>query len=158
MSAAVAIKRAATNRDAVAFQVALGEAQQILNANSFTEDDRETSLADEVQRKVSLWSGLCKVEVTIDSSVSDIRGRTARDVGRVVEEGLSNAILHGGATSIAISMAIENGTIIVIVNDNGCGPQRGERGLGSAVLDGLSDSWELSAVPSGSRLRVPISR
>lgn len=158
IACAVAIERAASNRDAVAFQSALREAQQILSGNSFTEDDRETSLADEVQRKVFLWSGLCEVKVNTDSSADEIRGRTARDVGRVVEEGLSNAIRHGAATSIEISVAIEKDTIVVVIHDNGIGPQPGERGLGSAVLDGLSDSWDLSAVPSGSRLRVPLKR
>lgn len=157
IACAVAIERAATNRDAVAFQSALREAQQILSEHSFTEDDRDTSLTDEVQRKVSLWSGLCKVEVTTDSSVGDIRGRAARDVGRVVEEGLSNAIRHGAATSIHISVLSDDRCIVVTVQDYGLGPQGGAQGLGSSLLDSVSTSWELRPTPLGACLRVELT-
>ena len=158
IACAVAIERASQTRDVEAFQSALREAHDVLTEPARHDQADGAALGDEVQRKVSLWSGLCAINIDIAPELNDIGGRIARDVGRVVEEGLSNAIRHGAATSIEISVTRENATIVVVIQDNGLGPQRGERGLGSAVLDGLSESWELSAVPSGSRLRVPIDR
>lgn len=47
--------------------------------------------------------------------------------------------------------------VVVVVEDNGNGPGDGERGLGSSMLDGVSSSWELSALEPGSQLRVSLS-
>jgi len=88
-------------------------------------------------------------------------GRLARDVGRVVEEGLSNAIRHGGAKQIEVRVtggqpgsAFGADGVVVVIEDNGNGPGGGEPGLGSSLLDSVSQTWELEATGSGARLSV----
>jgi len=128
-------------------------------------DDRaETTVAEEVKRKVGLWQGLCSIGVDLDPQVAVMSGRRARDVGRVVEEGLRNAIRHGGAQEIAVRVersqpdsAPGSEGVVVVVEDNGGGPGNGKPGLGSSLLDSVSGTWELSATDSGARLHVVLS-
>ena len=157
IACAVAIERASETRDVEAFQAALREAHDVLTEPARHEALDEATLGDEVQRKVSLWSGLCSIDVAITPGLGGIGGRMARDVGRVVEEGLSNAIRHGAATAIHVRITGTVAEVLVEIDDNGVGPQRGQRGLGSSLLDSVSDAWELTAQTSGARLRVRLS-
>ena len=156
IACAVAIERASETRDVDAFQEALREAHDVLAEPARHEPLDEATLDDEVQRKVSLWSGLCEIDVDIAPGLGDIGGRSARDVGRVVEEGLSNAIRHGHATSIQVRIARSDSSVSVEIDDNGRGPQHGARGLGSSLLDSVSPEWRLSARPVGARLSVEL--
>lgn len=160
IACAVAIEQAAESQDAEAYRVALHEAQQILRAPMQSDDRAETTVAEEVQRKVGLWQGLCSIGVDLDPQIAVMSGRRARDVGRVVEEGLSNAIRHGGAKEISVRVAegqegsASGGDVVVVIEDNGSGPGSGNLGLGSSLLDSVSQTWELKATGSGARLSV----
>lgn len=164
IACAVAIEQAAESNDTEAYRVALHEAQQILRAPVPGVERAHTTMAEEVQRKVGLWEGLCSIRVEIDPDVAAMPGRRARDVGRVVEEGLSNAIRHGGAKEIAVRVtegqvgrAPGGDGVAVVIEDNGSGPGNGKPGLGSALLDSVSGTWELGATDSGARLHVVLS-
>jgi len=160
IACAVAIEQAAESNDTEAYQVALDEAKQILRAPMQSDDRAETTVAEEVQRKVGLWQGLCSIGVDLDPQVAVMSGRRARDVGRVVEEGLSNAIRHGGAKAISVRVSegqegsASGGDVVVVIEDNGSGPGSGNAGLGSSLLDSVSQTWELTATGSGARLSV----
>lgn len=156
IACAVSIERASETRDAEAFRTALSEAYAVLAQPTLSSNADSNSLTDEVQRKVSLWSGLCDISIDIDPSLTEISGRLARDVGRVVEEGLSNAIRHGNATSIQVRVLSSDSSVIVEVDDNGSGPHEGTPGLGSSLLDSVSPVWNLSALPNGARLSVEL--
>ena len=155
IACAVAIERAADTRDIEAFQAALREAHSVLvDPTRLDKDDDDVTLEAEVTRKVELWSGLCAITVSIDPRLASARSRVARDVGRIVEEGLSNAIRHGGAGAISVGVEDASGRIVVVVQDDGAGPQNGAPGLGSSLLDSLSKNWELAAGKQGSLLRA----
>ena len=156
IACAVAIERASETRDADAFHEALREAQAVLAQPAINTTPDSSSLIEEVQRKVQLWSGLCDITVDVDAMLAEIQGRFARDVGRVVEEGLSNAIRHGNATSIQVRVSRSNSSVNVEVDDNGIGPRRGLPGLGSSLLDSVSPDWHLSELPVGARLSVEL--
>ena len=158
IACAIVIEQAAEIGDLDAFQSALREAREVLRAPARGDERSETTLAEEVQRKVGLWAGLCSIDVVIAPDVETMSGRLARDAGRVVEEGLSNAIRHGLAKEIVVQVGlvgvgVEDG-VVVVVDNNGTGLSNGHRGLGSSMLDSVSSSWELSALDPGSRLRV----
>lgn len=145
IACAVAIERASQTRDVDAFRAALREAHDVLAQASFAEDVGFTTLQAEVDRKVTLWSGLCDITVDVDPDLAAISGRPARDVGRVVEEGLSNAVRHGAADLIAVHISGSDEGIRIEIQDNGSGPTKGPPGLGSALLDSVSSSWVLRA-------------
>lgn len=162
IACAVVIERASHTRDVEAFKSALREAHSVLAQSTFAEDGDDPTLEAEVSRKVRLWSGLCDISVGIDPDLTSIRGRLARDVGRVVEEGLSNAVRHGDANVIEVQVACAADGIVVGINDDGGGPEPGVPGLGSALLDSVSASWALNPrtsseerhMRSGAALRV----
>jgi signal transduction histidine kinase len=80
-------------------------------------------------------------------------------IGRIVEEGISNAIRHGKATSIDISVTrVDELTVRVEVLDNGHGPQGGKASVGSAfVQQASSGRWSLTACSSGSQLEALVT-
>jgi len=115
------------------------------------------SISEEVQRKVALWGSLCEftIEIKRDSHVDvDETHLSPESIGRIVEEGISNAIRHGKATRIDIVVSTRpDGTCDVEITDNGTGPQSGKPGIGSALLHQLSaGAWSLTALDRGSRL------
>ena len=158
IACAVAIEQAALTQDVAAFQHALHEAHEVLAQPTRSEHADATTLQEEVARKAQLWSGLCAIDVSIDPGLATIAGRLARDVGRVVEEGMSNAITHGEATALTVSVNASPDGIHVDVTDNGRGLSGGSPGLGSALLDVVASSWDLESLPDGTRLRALIPR
>lgn len=156
IACAVAIERAADTRDVEIFQSALHEAYSVLAEPTRLDVVEDTTLESEVSRKVALWSGLCTIAVDIAPDAAAASGRLARDTGRVVEEGLSNAIRHGGASEIRVAVLRSQEHIEVVVEDNGCGPRGGAPGLGSSLLDSVSDAWTLTSAVSGARLSVTL--
>lgn len=156
IACAVAIEQAAGTRDVDAFQRALSEAHAVLaQSTRFVEDDT-TTLIEEVQRKVGLWSGLCVIDTIVSPDLAASGGRLARDIGRVVEEGVSNAIRHGGASVIGVRVGRGPDTVVVTVEDNGRGPGGGQPGLGSALLGSVCSSWSLEGLNQGARLTAVV--
>lgn len=155
ISCAVAIERASLTQDAESFRTALEEARSALVAPDLG-SEANAHLADEVARKVALWSGLCTVTSDISPDVAETSGPVARDVGRVVEEGLGNAITHGDASVIHVVVRREHGDVVVEMEDDGRGPAGGEPGLGSALLDSVCLSWSLTGLTAGARLTAVV--
>ena len=154
IACAVAIEHAADTSDVEAFQSALHEAHAVLTEPTRSGAPTDLTLEEEVARKISLWAGLCAIDVTIAPHLCDVSGRLARDVGRVVEEGLSNAVRHGAASQIAVSVQPSDVGVDVVIEDDGTGPSNVTPGLGSALLDGVSDQWALTRGTTGARLQV----
>jgi len=156
IACAVAIERATDTRDVEAFQAALHEAHAVLADPTRVENNDDVTMIGEVQRKTSLWAGLCDITVDVDPQLANTTGRVARDIGRIVEEGLSNAIRHGDAGAISVSVKEVSSQIVVVIQDDGAGPQGGTPGLGSSLLDGVSAHWQLTARATGARLTVHV--
>lgn len=158
VSCAMAIERASASGDADLLNAALNEAIVVLERPVLESSDTR-SLADEVSRKTELWEGLCSFSVALDPAARSVGSTAAVIVGRIVEEGISNAIRHGKATSIDISVTrFDASTVRVIVLDNGHGPQGGKASVGSAFVQQASaNRWSLTASSSGSRLEAFVS-
>ncbi len=155
ISCAMVIERANTTGDTDSLNAALNEAIAILEQPR-NEASTARSLNDEVMRKVDLWEGLCEVHLLIDPAATSVDNESCVVIGRVVEEGLSNAIRHGKATALSIDIdRIDSSSVRVCVIDNGRGPQGGNLGIGSAYLGQTSGNrWSLTPTDTGSRLEV----
>ncbi len=158
ISCAMVIERASGTGDTDSLNAALNEAIAILEQPR-NEPPTARSLNDEVVRKVDLWEGLCEVHILIDPGATSIDSESCVAIGRIVEEGLSNAIRHGKATSLAIEIErIDSLTVRVRVIDNGRGPQGGSLGIGSAYLGQTSGNrWSLTPTETGSVLEVLVT-
>lgn len=136
---------------------ALEQAQRVL-ASSRAQEKAPVGAVAEVHRKVALWDELCAIDVQIDAGIDHSTGSGER-VGRVVEEGLANAIRHGGATAISVTLKSVDGGICIVIDDDGGGPPATTvPGLGSTVLDQATGGrWSLTALPRGARLEAIVS-
>lgn len=152
----LAMEQASETGDVAALERALSEALAALDSGP-SSVTAVKSLRDEIARKVDLWDGFCEFDVVIDDRIGDSTERAAV-VGRVVEEAISNAIRHGRATRVAVSVSQgDNSGLSVDVFDNGRGPQGGSQGMGSAYLAMVSEGrWIMEKAASGTRVTVPI--
>jgi signal transduction histidine kinase len=85
--------------------------------------DGAAVIAQELQRmseRFSLEWGL-EVEVERDGIPAAISARLAHELCRIVNESLSNAARHGGASRAVVSVANADGNIDIKVQDNGRG-------------------------------------
>jgi anti-sigma regulatory factor (Ser/Thr protein kinase) len=75
-----------------------------------------------------------------------------------VEEAISNAIRHGHASRVAVSVSQgESGGLSIGILDNGRGPKGGSQGMGSAYLAMVSEGrWTMEWSGSGTRVMVPV--
>ena len=105
---------------------------------------------------MALWGALCEFSVQVYGE-GDTAPAMAETVGRIVEEGISNAIRHGRATRIEIVVTVASGACNVELTDNGIGPGGGKPGIGSALLHQSSGgAWALTALAQGARLEVAV--
>lgn len=151
------IERARESNDEAALGLALMEAVAILRTPVEPVAVKET-VSGEVARKVALWDGFCSISVVVDPHLDDAPHAAARDVGRLVEEAISNAVRHGGASNISVRVSCDsNGTISVMVADDGMNEvghtavvahpagAAHRAGVGSALFDQITGgNWTLT--------------
>lgn len=118
-----------------------------------------TTLAGEVERRASLWSGFMEVGIEVGSSVGAIPSAVIADVGRVVEEALSNAHKHGDARAVSVVVErVDDSVLQICVTDDGSGPADVHPGMGSAWLDFVApDAWSLTPGPGGRGASVTVA-
>jgi two-component sensor histidine kinase len=151
---AMSIDAARNSNDIAAVTRSLDEAQRVLGSRLVLQGKEQRShvnLVDEVARKVKLWKGLVDIDCTFDSGASTQTGDAAIAVGRVVEEGIANAVRHGHAARIDISIVLDADRVLVTVRDDGDGICRSvighPRGLGLSAIEHLSHGeWSLEEV------------
>ena len=158
IATAIAGEQAIASGDRTALERALEEARSVLEDLGAAERP-VGAIADEVAFKAALWKGLCDIRLR----VGELAGARAdaEGVGRVVEEGIANAVRHGGATRVEVAVrAVLDGSVEVVVEDDGTGLASvvTGTGTGSAILDAVTGgAWERSSGERGCRLtaRVP---
>ena len=156
VSCALALDLAAEAGDSESANTALLEARRILEPKTSDLAIGISSVSAEVDRRVSVWNALCDCAVEID--VFDDHLECAQILGRVVEEGITNAVRHGQSSFVRISIKqLSDDVVRVVVTDNGTGPSGGRRGLGSSILDSTSGGdWSLKANNPGAVLTVMV--
>ncbi len=104
------------------------------------------SPADELREDLDhlreLWAGLLTIDYTIEGD-GMIDADHARAISAIVEESAANAVRHGNADRlfISVSRGHEGGEWIVDVTDDGDGLATGSPGLGSEIIDQFASTW-----------------
>lgn len=103
---------------------------------------------------VDRWHGL--VDVEIGSDVEQACAGPSREVVELIDEAVANAYRHGRARHVWVSCRYEQDRWVIVVDDDGKGPQRGEPGLGSAIYArACPGGWRLSpGERGGSRVEL----
>lgn len=122
---------------------------------------KPVDLDNELRDLDGRWSGL--VNLTITNSIgavaaSQLDESTVRAIVQVANEAITNAVRHGDATSIRLTIAQMPDRVQLICEDDGLGQSdRNEPGLGSALFDSVAGAdWRLISLDRGTRLELLI--
>jgi hypothetical protein len=159
VACASAVDRALATDDYPALARALEQARDILE-QPLRLPDTPTSLDDVLAAHRDQWRGV--VDVDFDPSpVLNLSPEDRQRVSLVVEEGIVNAFRHGDARRVHISIDAHGADTLILVEDDGCGPQRPwTAGTGSAVLTHIAGQrWQLTdrGESRGGRLEVTLA-
>lgn len=108
-------------------------------------DRRGTGVRDALTGVAKAWDGLCAVEVDVPDDVAErIDGNPplASSVVDICTDACSNAVRHGGATTVAMRAQPAGDALELVVSDDGApDAAAGIPGMGSAMLDDVSLEW-----------------
>jgi signal transduction histidine kinase len=135
---------------------ALGELRALIAELRPPDLDRD-GLPGALSKQVEMLRGLHSVEIEldIDEGVEAGDGERDRQVLRIAQEALQNALRHAGARQVSVRLAAPNGGLLLEVSDDGVGFQPADPELRSRRL-GLT-SMEERAQRLGGRLEISSS-
>ena len=81
----------------------------------------EKDLADAIRQTLDRHSEDAKISVRFSVPRARLTDKTAHALLQIIRELTVNAIRHGGAKSVRIAGAVENGSLLFSVTDDGCG-------------------------------------
>jgi len=116
---------------------------------------------DALEDIIGMWEGVLQVDLEVPDealAVLDAAPATRTGVLDVVAEGLTNAVRHGGARTAAVTIGLEeDGTVAVVVADDGRATGPVIPGMGSDMLDDVTCGWSRTSGPAGSVLRASVA-
>ena len=108
-------------------------------------DDVNVNLSDSLEELVELWRGMCEIKIENDLEfIADISTNqvTAHCVNEIVKECVNNAIRHGHAKQVDVKIEdLKDGSLLVVVTNDGDANILGEQGVGSQILDEITMNW-----------------
>lgn len=114
--------------------------------------DLNTSLADLIE----LWHGVCEVKVSINEELLETISAnqiTSHCINEIVKESVTNAIRHGKARLVEISIQdLNDGSLQIEITNDGVGNFSGTPGVGSQILDEITMNWSRESL--GDEVRV----
>jgi hypothetical protein len=116
-----------------------------------------TSAKELEESILTQWSGLVELNLEFLPKEMLLTQDTWSLVSGVVEEGVANAVRHGFAASVKISIVSTDSDVIISIRDDGTGPRQGTPGIGSAFFNAISDDWILKDTGSGSKLKLVLA-
>jgi len=111
--------------------------------------ETEVNLQEALANLVTTWNGICEIKFEISERASRSLARDANArmcVNEICKEAVSNAVRHGEAKNITISIDRSADELLIIeAADNGRGIDSDAiPGVGSRMLDDLSVDWSIS--------------
>ena len=149
---------AADAADRAAIWSNIAEAYALLSTGGPAEPDF-AAFAGEL---TSLWTGVC--EISFDDPDSMIE-RVSADPSataaliEVVREAAGNAIRHGDATALDVTILEQDaGLVRLVIADNGTGmPPGAAPGIGSDLFTALAYEWSSESSPGGTTIRADLT-
>lgn len=117
-----------------------------------------TSYDDGIARIVGTWDGVCSVSSHVDGVAESLLVNdavTRACVLDIVTDATSNAVRHGHASGVSLSVTMQDHDLVIDVRDDGHAPVNSSgSGLGTSLLDDCALSWKLSKDAAGHCLHV----
>ncbi len=110
----------------------------------------QMNLGDVVSSLEVRWEGFLELTMRVSEDLRDLDYDRSWALVEVLNEAISNAIRHGVATRVEITIESLDECISVSVEDNGLGPTVGKSGLGTQIIDELTTGkWQLGQAENG---------
>ena len=121
------------------------------------------TLVDQLEEIRNRWKGFVRIDFDVQKKLLEITEASRKLVVQLVSEGVSNAIRHGLAKSIQVSLLegsdSEGSFMLLSIRDDGLGPRAGKPGLGTELYKAISkDRWSIDSSPNGGsvlQVRIP---
>lgn len=133
----------------------IDEARDIIQRGLNFSESNPVDLRSTARTVVESWEGF--VDITLDINVSsEPAPRTIAHVKEILLEGIGNAVRHGRAKNIAITIDDHACDLRITITDDGIGVTGSRIGLGCAMFDDIAaNAWSLtSAATGGSMLTI----
>lgn len=106
------------------------------------------SLEESLEALSQTWEGICSVELDTSQSTATLinnSDETCLIVNEILKEAVSNAVKHGAATQVVISIKVkENRDLKILISNNGSRPKSAlGKGVGHVIFETLCISSEL---------------
>jgi signal transduction histidine kinase len=147
---------------------ALGELRSLIDELRPPDLDRD-GLPGALRKQIEVLEGLhgIEIELDVDETVAAGDGERDRQVLRIAQEALQNALRHAGARRICVRLARLNGVLALEVEDDGVGfvpedPQLRSRRLGLTSMEeraqSLGGRLEIRSSPAaGTTVRLEVA-
>lgn len=110
---------------------------------------------------IELWQGVCEVKVSIDEELlNSISANqiTSHCINEIVKESVTNAIRHGKARLVEISIKdLNDGSIQIVITNDGAKDLAGSPGVGSQILDEITMRWTRDLVNGKVRVLAQVA-
>ena len=108
-----------------------------------------TDLTAELTALAGRWGGI--IDVTLSTHLpAEMPMEAVSDLVGLAEEGITNAVRHGLASSVKIAIEVDGDNWMLRVSDDGVGPRQGVPGIGTMALNAVAGkSWSLIGNPDG---------
>ena len=151
LASALAIEQAERIGNPAGFDRALEQARDALLMPELLPPPA-TDLSSAIAQATALWQGIATITVQIAQPLPSIPASRIAEICTIIEEGVANAMRHGSATAVEITLTPrDDGNIALTIVDDGVGPAGGSPGLGSTIFNQASTMpWTLTPRTSGS--------
>jgi signal transduction histidine kinase len=108
-------------------------------------DGPTLELKESLTDLIELWQGVCEVKVSIEEELLNAISAnqiTSHCINEIVKESVTNAIRHGKARLVEISIQdLNDGSLHIEITNDGEGNVVGTPGVGSQILDEITMRW-----------------
>ncbi|MCF8551506.1 MAG: hypothetical protein K9G05_05435 [Candidatus Nanopelagicales bacterium] len=123
-----------------------------------SEQSRYELVIDTLSDIAEVWDGTCNVHWSLDHKTVVVlvhAPEAATSVAEIAKEAVGNAIRHGLATDVRISISSSDGLVALHVSDNGVGIEpEWQAGLGTRMLNEVCLEWSRVSDESGTHLHT----
>jgi signal transduction histidine kinase len=116
------------------------------------------SAAAEFQDLITTWEGVCEVSIDYPEQAFEQIDETSRICSiEIVKEIVGNAFRHGQATKVEFKIEIAKDRVQIQARNNGTPVTESTIGLGTDLLNELTESWSIANESGGVvvRARIP---
>lgn len=125
-------------------QAALRLKDVLTTTEAGVDETGQVDVSGVLARVTQVWSRVANISLDVDDGSRRACARdstAAESVVEVVRDSITNAIRHGGARSLQVTVALESAGIVVVVVDDGSFTTSTTSGLGTSILDTTCSSW-----------------